>query len=126
MAINRPAGLSSKIYAEAVVRSASGESLLRSSPKLITSKTISLFHAGADARLLAAERLRAEGFEVLDIGSTSINIAASPEVYERSLGANLDVIERPVVKETGQRSMAAFINSVDQKPFGEIDISDTT
>ncbi|NJO80022.1 MAG: S8 family serine peptidase [Cyanobacteria bacterium RM1_2_2] len=113
-----------KIYAEAVVRSASGESLLRSSQP-VTSENVTLFHASSDQRQLAADRLRAVGFEVLDIGKTSINIAAPPEVYERSLGANLEQVERPVMKGFGQPYMSSFINSVDQTPFGEIDISDT-
>ncbi|MGB3494223.1 MAG: S8 family serine peptidase [Elainellaceae cyanobacterium] len=82
------------------------------------------FHAASDQRLLAAKRLRAEGFEVLDIGSASVNIAAPPEVYERALGANLELIERPTVGDIGHQGIASYINSVDQTPFGEIDISD--
>lgn len=113
-----------KIFAEAVVHSTSGESLLRS-PKLINSENVFLFHASPDRRLVAAERFREAGFEVLDIGKSSINIAAAPEVYERALGANLEVIERPVVKDLGRRGMADFINSADQTPLGEIDISQT-
>ena len=78
--MNAPYGLTlpPKIYAEAVVKSTTGKSLLGASPRDITSQTVSLFHATSDARLTAAERLRAAGFEVLDIGSASINIAASP------------------------------------------------
>jgi serine protease AprX len=115
--------LPTKIFAEAVVRSVSGESLLRSSRR-ITSKNVTLFHAPHDRQRLAASRLRAAGFEVLDIGKTSINIAAPPEVYERSFAANLEQIERPVI--WGEQSrISSFINSVDQTPFGEIDISDT-
>lgn len=113
-----------KIYAEAVVRSASGESLLRSS-QLVTSENVTLFHAASEQQLVAADRLREAGFEVLDIGKISINIAAAPEVYERSLRANLEVIERPVMRALGQSSMVSFINSVDQRPFGEIDVANT-
>ncbi|MGD1928948.1 MAG: S8 family serine peptidase [Leptolyngbyaceae cyanobacterium] len=113
-----------KIFAEAVVRSHSGESLLRSS-RLITSENVALFHATPNLLGIAAERLRAADFEVLDIGSSSINIAAAPEVYARALGANLEVIERPVTKDLGRREIADFINSADPAPLGEIDISQT-
>ncbi|MEL6401726.1 MAG: S8 family serine peptidase, partial [Cyanobacteria bacterium J06626_4] len=114
-----------KIFAEAVVRSHSGESLLRSS-RLITSENVALFHATPNLLGIAAERLRAADFEVLDIGSSSINIAAAPEVYARALGANLEVIERPVTKDLGRREIADFINSADPAPLGEIDIAQTT
>ena len=121
---NQHANLPSKIYAEAVLRSASGESLLRSSLP-ITSKNISLFHSAPDLRQIAQDRLKAVGFDVLDAGNTSLNIVASPEVYEQVLGARLELIERPVIKESGQRDMAAFMNSADDSPLGEIDISQT-
>ncbi|MEM9118037.1 MAG: S8 family serine peptidase [Cyanobacteria bacterium P01_F01_bin.56] len=95
------------------------------SSKLITSENVTSFHATPDQLSIAAERLRAAGFEVLDIGSSSINIAAAPEVYERGLGANLEVIERPATKDLGRREITDFINSADSAPLGEIDISQT-
>ncbi|MEB3231314.1 MAG: S8 family serine peptidase [Leptolyngbyaceae bacterium] len=112
-----------QIFAEVVLRSQSGESLLRSA-KVITSETVSLFHAPNDVRLEAAQRLRAAGFEVLDIGQFSINVAAPPAVYERSLGAQLEMVQRPVVK-AGQATMAEFVNSADPAPLGEIHIAGT-
>lgn len=117
--------LPAKIFAEAVVRSTSGESLLDTS-QLITSDNVSLFYSPKDDLEIAKERLRSAGFEVLDIGKTSINIAASPSVFERSFKANLAAIERPVIKEFSQQTTATFINSLDAAPFGEIDITDTT
>jgi hypothetical protein len=74
---------------------------------------------------LAAKRLQAAGFEILDVGKALISIAAEREVYERSFRTTLEAVERPVIKEMGQPSTATFINSVDGKPFGEIDTSDT-
>lgn len=114
----------SKVYAEAVVRSASGASLLRCS-SLVTSENVAQFQAEPNLVTLAAKRLQAAGFEILDVGKALISIAAKREVYERSFRTRLEAIERPVIKEMGQPSTATFINSVDGKPFGEIDTSET-
>jgi serine protease AprX len=116
--------LPAKLYAEAVVRSASGESLLRTN-QLITCDNVDLFHALPEDLATAKAGLEAAGFEVLNVGQSSINIAAPPAVYEQALGTSLEVIERPVMKDIGQRGMADFINSVDPAPLGEIDVSNT-
>ncbi|HEY9729870.1 MAG TPA: hypothetical protein V6D50_25760, partial [Chroococcales cyanobacterium] len=117
-----------KVYAEAVVRSVTGASLLRSS-SLVTSENVLQFQAEPNLLISAAQRLKAAGFEILcniaEAGKASISIAAAPEVYERSFRTTLEAVERPVLKEMGQPSTATFINSVDGKPFGEIDTSDT-
>jgi subtilisin family serine protease len=117
--------LPSKIYAEAVVRSVTGASLLRSS-SLVTSENVLQFQAEPNLLTLAAERLKAAGFEILDVGKALISIAAEPEIYERAFRTTLEAVERPVLKEMGQPSTATYINSVDGKPFGEIDTSGTT
>ncbi|NEQ47587.1 MAG: S8 family serine peptidase [Leptolyngbya sp. SIOISBB] len=113
-----------KIFAEAVVHSQSSESLLRS-PTLVTSENVTRFHSNPTQLSLSAERLQAAGFEVLNVGPSSINITAAPEVYERAFGATLEIIERPVVRDRGRHEMADFINSADSAPFGEIDIAQT-
>jgi serine protease AprX len=113
-----------KVYAEAVVRSACGESLL-DSPYPVTSENVSRFGASRDSLQTTAQRLREAGFDVLDVGKVSITIAAAPEVYQRSLHTHLEAVERPVIKELGKTDIATFINAVDQKPFGEIDVSQT-
>ena len=116
--------LPSKIYAEAVVRSVTGASLLRFS-SLVTSENVVQFQAEPNLVTLAVKRLQAAGFEILEVGKASISIDAEPEVYERSFQTNLEAVERPVLKEMSQPSTATLINSVDDKPFGEIDTSDT-
>lgn len=124
MSLQNQPELPAKIYAEAVVRSTSGKSLLNS-PALVTSKNVDQFHASPDLCQLAAQRLRKAGFEVLGIGNLSITIAAERNVYERALATTLEAVERPVIKELGQAGSATFINAVDDKPFGEIDVSQT-
>ncbi|MBD2572568.1 S8 family serine peptidase [Arthrospira platensis] len=113
------------VYAEAVVRSASGESLL-STPTLVTSENVTQFDA--DPRLIeyTAERLQSTGFNVLSIGRASISISGSPELYEQSFQTTLAHVEYQVIKEFYQPSTAHFIDSVDDKPSGEIDISQSS
>ncbi|NJN58023.1 MAG: hypothetical protein HC879_11265 [Leptolyngbyaceae cyanobacterium SL_5_9] len=81
---------------------------------------MSRFGADSDRLQTAAQRLRKAGFDVLDIGHLSIRIAATPEIYQRSLHTTLEAVERPVIKELGKTDTATFINAVDSKPFGEI------
>ncbi|AUT00813.1 peptidase S8 [Nostoc sp. CENA543] len=121
----RQAKLPSKIYTEAIVRSVSGESLLHSSTP-VTCENVTQFYA--EPRLLdsAVNRLKAEGFEILNVSKTSISIAADAEVYERSLQTTLEAVERPVIKEIVGETTATFINARDDKPFGEIDTSQTS
>lgn len=116
--------LPDRVFAEAVVRSASGASLL-DSPEAVTSETVDQFLASADMVQAAAQELRSAGFDIVDIGSISITIAASPAVYERALSTHLQAVDRPVIKELQQTDTATFINAADSKPFGEVDVANT-
>ena len=113
-----------KIYSEVIVRSVSGESLLNSS-EAVTSENVHRFYASVARLDLAAQKLRQAGFEVLDRGKVSITIAAAPAVYERSFQTTLEAVDRLVLKELGQTGITTFINAIDTKPFGEIDVSHT-
>ena len=120
---NRPEP-SQSIYAEVVVRSGAGESLLSSS-RVIDSENISQFYAPSDRLQSVAQKLKEYGFEVLNIGKMTITISGKTEVFERSFQTTLEIVERPVIKELGQVSTGSFINAIDSKPFGEIDVSHT-
>jgi hypothetical protein len=108
-----------KVYSEVVVSSLSGESLLEGT-SLVTSENVNRFYADPDRTQATVDRLQSAGFEVLDVGNLSISIAATPEVYEQSFRGSLEVVERPVLKELGRQATAAFINAIDESPFGQI------
>ncbi|XGB40810.1 MAG: S8 family serine peptidase [Nodosilinea sp. LVE1205-7] len=91
----------------------------------VTSQTVSRFYADPAVLYATADRLRAEGFEVLAVGNTSISIAAEPHIYQRAFQTTLKAFECPVIKEFAEQTTATFINSLDNKPFGEIDLSHT-
>ena len=116
--------LPSKIYAEAVVRSVTGASLLHHLAP-VTSENITQFYAEPNLVELAVKRLKAAGFEILEVGRALISIAGAPEVYERAFQATLEAVERPVIREMGEPTIGTLINCVDSKPFGEIDTSNT-
>nr|WP_277883269.1 S8 family serine peptidase [Nostoc flagelliforme] len=95
------------------------------SSSLVTSENVAQFYAEPNLLSLAVKRLQAEGFEILDVGKTSISIAADSDIYERSLQTNLETVEIPVIKKIVGETTATFINAIDDKPFGEIDTSQT-
>lgn len=111
--------LPEKVYAEVVLRSGTGISILDTNT-VITSQNILDFHADPSTLRSATQRLIASGFEVLDVGNLSISILGTPEAYEQSFGSPLEAIERPTIKEWGQPSIATFINAIDDAPFGQI------
>lgn len=111
--------LPEKVYAEVVVRSATGKSVLNTNTP-VTSRNITDFYADAETLQRAAQRLMNSGFEVLDIGNLSISIAAAPEVYQQTFNSLLEAVERPVIKELGLQTTAAFLNAIDPAPFGQI------
>lgn len=120
---NRPEP-SQTIYAQVVVRSDNGDSLLNSSV-LTDSKNVSQFHVASDRMKLVAQKLRETGFKVLSFGKIAITIAGKPEVFERVFQTTLESLELPVIKELGQSGVGTFFNAIDGKPFGEIDVSHT-
>ena len=121
---NRPEP-SQTIYAQVVVRSDNGDSLLNCSV-LIDSKNVSQFHVASDRMKLVAQKLRESGFEVLSFGKIAITIAGRTEIFERVFQTTLETLELPVIRELGQAGVGTFFNAIDSKPFGEIDVSHTS
>ncbi|WP_017303924.1 S8 family serine peptidase [Spirulina subsalsa] len=113
-----------RIYAEAVIRSQSGESLL-SSAEAVTQDNVEDFYGDRTALETARQRLSELGFEVLEEGSFSLTIAAPAEVYEQSLHTSLISLERPVMDTPGVITTSNFINTLDTKQFGRIDTTKT-
>lgn len=116
--------LPERVYAEAVVRSRTGASLLDADIP-VTCETVDRFLAHADDVQAAAVELDRAGFDIIDSGNLSITVAASPATFQRALDTQLEATERPVIKELGQTTTATFINAIDQTPFGQIDLSQT-
>ena len=102
----------SVVYAEASVRSVGGVSLFET-PGLVTSETVPNFYSESQLVNSAVERLRTEGFEVLQVGQATITIAAPAGVYERVFKTKIVAEEREAIKEFGQVTTATFLECPD-------------
>jgi hypothetical protein len=71
-----------RIYAEAVVRSVSGKSLLDSA-HFVTSKNVSRLYAMVDRVEAASHRLHQAGFDILDIGKILLLLKVKPGTSTR-------------------------------------------
>jgi subtilisin family serine protease len=93
---------------------------------VIDSTNVLDFHVEPDRMDFVRQKLKGAGFEVIsNIGKMAITIAGKPEIFEREFQTRLEAVERLVIKEEGKRDTATFINAVDSKPFGQIDVSKT-
>lgn len=112
--------LPSKIYAEAIVRSPLGASLLSEGTPL-TPEAIAQYYGNRRTLDEACDRLTAAGFEVLQVGNLSISIVAPADRYEQVFQTTLRSVERPVIKERARETTASFIDAVDSQQFGKIE-----
>ncbi|KZD39565.1 peptidase S8 and S53 subtilisin kexin sedolisin [Bacillus cereus] len=111
------------VYAEASVRSVGGESIFETE-KMITHENVHRYYNKPELVDIAVEKLKRAGFEVLNIGSVTINIAASPETYERTFNTKIIPEERKVIK-SGTMSTATFLDVPETDLSGLIDISNS-
>lgn len=110
------------VYAEASVRSV-GEVSLFEIPGLVTSETVQNFYSESQLVNSAVERLRTEGFEVLQVGQATITIAAPVKVYERVFKTKIITEERKVIKEFCKVTTATFLECPETSIPGLIDPS---
>jgi subtilisin family serine protease len=75
--------------------------------------------------LAAAQRLQAAGFQVVQVSSTTINIAGPPSLYERAFDCDLVADERPARKEEPGEGTATFVECVQTDQPGLIDTART-
>lgn len=108
------------VYAEASVRSVGGISLFAFTG-LVTSETVPGFYSEPQVVNSAVERLRAEGFGVLQVGRTTVTIAAPAGVYERFFRTRIVAEEREAIKYYGRVATATFLECPDTAVPGLID-----
>ena len=110
------------VFAEASVKSVGPVSLFEEST-IINSDTVNNFYSESQLINSATERLRAEGFEVMVRGDTTITIAAPPKVFERAFNTTIETVERDVIKELGRETTATFLECPETAMQGFIDTS---
>jgi subtilisin family serine protease len=108
------------VYAEASVRSVGGDSLF-DVPELVTSDTVPQFYSESQLVSSAVERLRTEGFDILEVGPATVTIGAAPKVYNQVFKTKIFADEREAIKEFGAETTATFIECPDTGMPGLID-----
>lgn len=110
------------LYAQASPRSVGGVSLFDYAQP-VTQEVVPAFASEEAMTASAVTRLRAAGFDVLQVSPLTINIAGPPALYEQVFATSLVTEERPVVKAEGREDTATFYDSTDTEMRGLIDPS---
>jgi Subtilase family len=116
-------GLPDRLFAQASPHSEGGVSLFEA--EVIDQETVANFTSPSQLIEEAVVRLGQSGFEVLQVTPTTINIAASPELFEEAFETRLEPEERPVIKEGGREDTATFVECPDTELQGLIATRDT-
>jgi subtilisin family serine protease len=120
----RPGSMPDLIYAEASPRSIGGVSMFDASTPITADQAVN--YTSEEALIRVAEaRLRAVGFDVLQVSATTINIAGPQERYEEVFGTSLFTEERDVIKQQATADSATFIDVRDADTPGLIDVTGT-
>jgi len=116
-------GLPRMIYAQASPRSVGGRSMFQMGP--VTADAVTAVMSEPQVVLSAAGQLQQAGFTVLQISSTTINIAGPAKLYRDTFGCQLASEDRPVIKEGGREDVAQFVECPDTDLPGLIDTAGT-
>lgn len=103
--------LPNRVFAQASPRSIGGRSLFDVS--MISEQDVANYTSEEAITRNAISELQGAGFEVLQVGDCTINIAGPPGLYNDVFGTKLFTEERPVIKEFGREDTAGFIDSTD-------------
>ncbi|MCP4001587.1 MAG: S8 family serine peptidase [Gammaproteobacteria bacterium] len=109
------------VYAQASPKSIGGRSLFDA--PLTTESDVEAYTSEDNILRNAVSELQNAGFEVLQVGDCTINIAGPPKLYEEVFKTKLVTDERPVIKEFGKEGEATFIDSTDIDSPGLISTS---
>ncbi len=107
------------IYAQASPHSAGGVSLFDSQEHVRAATALNFFSEMSLVQRAAA-KLRAAGFDVLQISPTTINIAGSAETYRRAFNTRIVAEERATMKGPDEDDHATFLDSPDTHMSGLI------
>jgi hypothetical protein len=111
------------VFAQASPRSLGGTSLFEAGPASAGDAGAVMSDRGV-ARDATAQ-LRAAGFSILQVSSTTINIAGPPALFEQAFECRLTAEERPVRKTQSLDDTATFVECPDTDRPGLISTSGT-
>jgi len=109
------------VYAEASPRSIGTPLFATAAP--VTRETVQQFHSEPGVTAEAVAQLQSEGFDVLNVGDTTITIGAPAETYQRVFQTQIVAEERETRKSRGRVEPATVLDSPDTPVPGLIDTS---
>jgi subtilisin family serine protease len=116
-------GLPRMLYAQASPRSVGGRSMFQMGP--VTADSVTAVMSEPEVVLSAATQLQQAGFQVLQVSSTTVNIAGPPALFRDAFECRLENEDREVIKEGGREDVAQFVECPDTDLPGLIDTSGT-
>ena len=118
-----PTPLPRVLYAQASPRSIGGRSLFDA--PAVSASEVGDYVSETSLHQNAVAELQNSGFDVLQLGACTINIAGPPELFESVFGTKLFTEERPVIKEGAMEDTATFIDSTDTDTPGLIGVAES-
>ena len=109
------------LYAQASPRSIGGKSLFDT--PIVSAGDVGDYVSERELYQSAVTELQNAGFDVLQTGACTINIAGAPERFESVFETKLITEERPVIKERALEDTATFIDSTDTDVPGLIGVA---
>ena len=110
-----------RIFAQASPLSIGGRSLFEQMTP-VSSQDVGDYTSEDAITRNAVSELQAAGFEVLNVGDCSINIAGPPKLFEEVFETKLYTEERSVIKENATEDEATFIDSKDNDTPGYVGV----
>jgi len=114
-----------KLFANASPHSIGGVSMFAAGDQ-INADTVANFFSEEQLVANAVEKLKAAGFEILQVSDISINIAAPIEVYEKAFNCKISSEERPVIKPGDIETTATFWEPSKAETPGQITTKGTS
>lgn len=112
------------VYAQASPHSAGGTSLFDAGGA-VNSQTVGSFVSQDEVVHAAVIKLQEAGFQVLQVSSTTINIAGPSRLYQDVFNTKLEAQERPVIKGGAKKDTATFVETPDVPQQGFVPTSDS-
>lgn len=118
-----PQGLPKLIYAQASPRSVGGRSMFEMGS--VSADSVQAVMSEPEIVLAAGAQLQEAGFSVLQVSSTTINIAGPASLYRSAFNIDLITEDRPVIKEGSTADIAQFVECPNTDLPGLISTSGT-
>lgn len=109
-----------RIFAQVSPKSIGGRSMFEAG-ELATFQNVQNYLSEKEVTRRAVEDLRNAGFEILMVTNFTINIAGSPEVYEKAFGQKIHAVEVESMKTGPEKDSVTFLDTTANDVLGLIE-----